>query len=181
MDNSVHGQRGNNALTLVRWSKKPGQDPVVRFVVFSIVGFVLGLILMTILPGLRSFGALTSFTAVFAALLTAPAVSSRRRLTQGLTKRVNDTIVEVTSTPDSQLSVKQFRHLVRSGGQLALPVSGVPGLNLHVERAPTLQKNTPEKWAAIVTVIPPENGTASFDRLVAAALAGPSTTTHDFA
>jgi hypothetical protein len=171
MDNAVQDKPGKSAVTVVRWTKKPGQDPAARFVLLSVVGLVLGLILMTFLPVLRSFGAVTSFTVLFAALFTAPAVSGRRRLLQGLAKRVNDTIGEVTGTPGDQLSVKQFRQLINSGERLALPVSGVPGLCLQVERAPALEKNAPEKWSAILTVIPPENGTASFDRLVAAAVA----------
>lgn len=178
MDNSVHHQPGKNAVTLVRWSKKPGQDPIVRFVLFSIFGLLLCLMLMVFLPGLRSFGALVSFTAIFAVILMSPTVSSHRRFTQGLTKRINDTIAEVTSTPGDQLSVKQFRSLIKSGEQLALSVSGVPGLRLHVERAPVLDKNAPEKWSAVFTVTPPENGTASFDRLVAAAIGtGPDAST----
>jgi hypothetical protein len=170
MDIPFDDQPGKHTVTVVRWTKKPGQNPGVRFVQLSIIGLILGLILMTFLPGLRSFGGVVSFTAFFAALFTAPAVSSRRRLMQGLTKRINDTIIEVTSTPSDQLSVKQFRQLVKSGERLALPVSGVPGLNLQVERAAVLQNNAPEKWAAILTVIPPDNGTASFDRLLAAAV-----------
>ena len=69
-----------------------------------------------------------------------------------------------------QLSVRYFRQLIKSGEQLSLLVNGVPGLNLHVERASTLQKNASEKWLVVFTVIPPENGTASFDRLLAAAI-----------
>jgi hypothetical protein len=122
------------------------------------------------IPFLRSFGAVVLFTAFFATLITIPAVADRRRLMQGLTKRVNDTIAEVTNTPADQLSVKEFRHMVKSGEQLPLLVSGVPGLNLHVERAAMPGRNAPEKWLAVLTVVPPENGTASFDRLVAAAI-----------
>jgi hypothetical protein len=89
---------------------------------------------------------------------------------KGLTKRVNDTLAEVTSSPGDQLSVKQFRHMTKSGEHLPLLVGGLPGLNLHVARASTLERNAPEKWVAVFTVVPPENGTASFDRLVAAAV-----------
>ena len=177
MDSTVQNQPGKNTIPVVRWTRKPGQDPVVRFVTFSLFGLILALVLMTFLPGLRSFGAMATFTAVFAALFAAPAVSSRKRLMEGLTKRVNDTIIEVTGSSGDQLSVREFRQLAKSGERLALPVSGVPGLSLCVERAPSLQRNAPEKWAATLTVTPPENGTASFDRLVAAAVGhGPGTT-----
>ena len=148
----------------------------------SILGLILCLFLMIFLPGLRSFGALVLFTFFFAALLTVRSVAAQRRFMRGLTKRINDTIAEVTSSPGDQLSVKQFRHMAKSGEQLPLVVSGVPGLNLHVARASTLEKNVPEKWVAVFTVVPPENGTASFDRLVAAAInAGPGTTSTNAA
>ncbi len=120
------------------------------------------------------------FTFLFAALLTVRTVSAQRRFMRGLTKRVNDTLAEVTSSPGDQLSVKQFRHMTKSGEQIPLLVSGVPGLTLRVARASTLERHAPEKWVAVFTVVPPENGTDSFDRLVAAAInAGPGTTsTH---
>jgi uncharacterized protein (DUF58 family) len=170
MDNSAHDQPGKNTVTLVRWSKKPGDDPIVRFVLLSIIGLILCLFSMIFMPGLRNFGAIALFTVIFPAILTVPAVSSQRSYMRGLTKRVNDTIVEVTGTPSDRVSVRQFRQLVRSGQQLPLLVNGVPGLNLHVERASTLEKNAAGKWLVVFTVIPPENGTASFDRLLAAAV-----------
>jgi hypothetical protein len=173
----VHEQRGKNAITVVRWSKQPGQDPVVRAVLSSVCGLLLCLVLMMFLPGFRSFIAVASFTAIFAVVLTAPTVSGQRRFTQRLTKRVNDAIVEVTSTPGDQLSVKQFRHLVKTGEHVPLPVRGVPGLSLHVQRAPVVEGNAPEKWSAVFTVNPPDSGTDSFDRLVAAAIGPASTTT----
>jgi hypothetical protein len=170
MENSVQGQPRRNSVTLVRWSKKPGEDPLIRFLMFSILGLILCLVSMIYMPGLRSFGAVALFSTIFAAILTAPTVSGQRSLMQGLTKRVNDTIVEVTGAPGDQLSVRQFRQLIKTGERLSLLVNGVPGLNLQVERATTLEKNAPEKWRVVCTVIPPENGTASFDRLLAAAV-----------
>lgn len=168
MENSGHIQPSRNTVTLMRWSKKPGEDPLVRFVMLSIFGFVLCLIAMIFLPVLRNVGAIALFTVIFPAILTIPTVSNRRNRMRALTKTVNDTIVEVTGARTDQMSVRHFRHLVKSGEQHSLLVNGVPGLKLHVERALTLQK-TPEKWHAVLTVAPPENGTASFDRLLAAA------------
>jgi uncharacterized protein (DUF58 family) len=169
MQYSAHGQPRKNTVTLVRWSKKPG-EALINFVIFSIFGLILCLILMIFIPGLRSFSGVALFTAIFGAILTVPTVSSQRSFMRGLTKRVNDTIVEVTSAPGEQLSVKQFRHLAKSGEQLSLLVDGVPGLHLHVERASTPKKKAPEKWLVVFTAIPPESGTASFDRLLAAAI-----------
>jgi hypothetical protein len=170
MEISRRDQPRKDTVAVVRWSKKPGENPVFKFILSSIFGLILCLFLMIFLPFLRSFGAMVLFTFLIAALLTVRTVSAQRHFMKGLTKRVNDTLAEVTSSPGDQLSVKQFRHMTKSGEQLPLLVSGLPGLNLHVARASTLERNAPEKWVAVFTVVPPENGTASFDRLVAAAV-----------
>ena len=170
MENSLVDPPRKNTVALVRWSKRPGESPVVKFVMFSVFGLILSIILMMFIPSLRSFGAVALFTLFFAALLTVPAVKGRRTFMLGLTKRVNDAIAEVTNTPGDQLSVKDFQRMVKSGERRPLLVSGVPGLSLHAERLTTLDNNAPEKWLALFTAVPPENGTESFDRLVAAAL-----------
>ncbi|WP_346927049.1 hypothetical protein [uncultured Arthrobacter sp.] len=171
MENSLDDAPRKNTVALVRWSKRPGESPLIKFVMFSVLGLILSIVLMMFLPSLRSFGAVALFTLFFAALLTVPAVKGRRAFMRGLTKRVNDAIAEVTNTPGDQLSVKEFHRLVKSGERRPLLVSGVPGLNLHVERMGSLDGNAPEKWLAVFTVVPPESGTESFDRLVAAATA----------
>lgn len=170
MKNLALNQPGKSTVTLVRWSKKP--DPIIRFILLSILGLILGLVLMMFMPFLQSFGAIALFTVMFAAILTAPAVSDEKNFMTGLTKRVNDTIVEVTGASADQLSVRQFRQLVKSGEHVPLLVNGVPGLNLHVERASILELSGPGRWRAVFTVIPPENGTDSFDRLLSAAIQG---------
>lgn len=170
MEISRRDQPRKDTVALVRWSKKPGENPVFKFILSSILGLILCLFLMIFLPFLRSFGAMVLFIFLFAALLTVRTVSAQRRFMRGLTKRINDTLTEVTGRPGDQLSVRQFRHMTKSGERLPLLVSGLPGLNLHVARASTLERNAPEKWVAVFTVVPPENGTASFDRLVAAAV-----------
>ena len=111
---------------------------------FSVFGLILSIILMMFIPSLRSFGAVALFTLFFAALLTVPAVKGRRTFMLGLTKRVNDTIAEVTNTPGDQLSVQDFQRMVKSGERRPLLVSGVPGLSLHVERMASLDNNAPE-------------------------------------
>lgn len=170
MENSPVDPPRNNTVALVRWSRKPGESPVIKFLLFCVFGLILCLVLMMFIPGLRNFGAVVLFTGFFAALLTVPTVKGRRTFMVGLTKRVNDTIAEVTTTPGDQLSVKEFQRMVKSGERRQLLVNGVPGLNLHVERMGSLDNNAPEKWLAVFTVVPPENGTESFDRLVAAAM-----------
>lgn len=170
MDNPLHAQPRRSTVALVRWSKKPGDNPVARFVILSVLGLILCLFLMIFMSGLRSLSAVALFMVVFPAILTVPTVSDQRAFMRGLTKRVNDTIAEVTNTLDDQLSAKEFRRMVKTGERLPLVVSGVPGLNLHVERVASVERNAPEKWFAVFTAEPPESGTASFDRLVAAAI-----------
>jgi hypothetical protein len=106
---------------------------------FSILGLIVCLILMIFIPILRSFGAVVMFTVFFAAMLTVPAVSGRKKFMRGLTKRVNATVAEVTNTPGDQLSVKEFQHMVKTGERRPLLVGGVPGLHLHVERIASLE------------------------------------------
>ena len=120
MEISRRDQPRKDTVALVRWSKKPGENPVVKFIMSSILGLILCLFLMIFLPVLRSFGAMVLFTFFFAALLTVRTVSAQRRFMRGLTKRINDTIAEVTSSPGDQLSVKQFRHMAKSGERLPL-------------------------------------------------------------
>ncbi|KUM32900.1 hypothetical protein [Arthrobacter sp. EPSL27] len=170
MEKSPSNRVRTSTVALVRWSRKPGESPAVKFVMFSIFGVVLCLVLMMFIPSLRSAGAVVLFTVCFAALLTVPTVSGRRKFMQGLTKRVNGTLAEVTHSPDGQLSVKEFQRMVKTGERRLLLVSGVPGLGLHVERMATQEKDGNTTWVAVFSVLPPESGTDSFDRLVAAAL-----------
>lgn len=136
---------------------------------FSVFALILCLILMIFIHGLRSLGAVVLFTVTVAALMTGPTVSRQREFMTGLTRRVNDTIAEVTGSAGDRLSVREFRRMVRTGESLPLLVSEVPGLNLHVARVATAEENAPAKWSAVFTMVPPEIGTASFDRLVASA------------
>lgn len=170
MEYPAHDQPQRNTVTLVRWSKKQGKDPIIKFVLFSVLGLILSLILMIFMTGLRSVGAVALFTVIFAAILTIPTVNGQRSLMRGLTNRVNDTILEVTGTRDDQLSVRQFRQLIKRGERFPLLVNGVPGLHLQVKRTPTLEKDALEELLVVFSVIPPKNGTASFDRLLAAAM-----------
>ena len=148
MERPLHAQPHKSTVALVRWSKKPGENPVIRFIILTVFGLILCLFLMIFMPGLRSGGAVM----------------------RGVTQRVNDTIAEVSDSPGDQLSVGEFRRLIKSGEPLPLLVGGVPGLSLHVERVAAAEENAPRKWLAVFTVVPPENGAASFDRLVAAAI-----------
>ncbi|WP_307610975.1 hypothetical protein [Pseudarthrobacter sp. W1I19] len=138
---------------------------------------------MTFVPGLRSGGAFTLFTAAFAVLFTVLAIkgkaSTERKFLEALTAALNDTIVGLTGNIEHRLSAQQFRALIENGGPLPLPVNGVPGLELQAvrEKPPVQAWNPAVKrvdnvvWTTriVVTATPPDYGVTSFDRLMAAA------------
>ena len=72
MDNSRRDQSRQSTVALVRWSKKPGENPPVRFVMSSVFALILCLILMIFIHGLRSFGAVVLFTVIVAAVHDVP-------------------------------------------------------------------------------------------------------------
>ena len=55
MDISRRDQPRKDIVALVRWSKKPGENPVFKFIMTSILGLILCLFLMIFLPFLRIF------------------------------------------------------------------------------------------------------------------------------
>lgn len=170
MANKAHDHSHRETVTLVRWSRKPGDNPIIRLVTFSVLGLILCLILMIFMPGMRSFGTSALFTAAFATILTIPTITARIALTRGVAKRINDTLAEMTGRSSDSISTSQLRRLIKSGEQFPLQVIGMPGLCLQVKRVPTLKKDATEKLLAVLTVAPPRIGIASFDRLLTSAL-----------
>ncbi|MDQ0076816.1 hypothetical protein [Arthrobacter oryzae] len=183
MPNAQPERRDISSFTSDQWSGRPAQDGGNMFIGFALIGAVLCLILMIFLPGLRSFGALTLFTAVFAIVFTALSIkgkaSAERKFLDGITARVNDIVVGLTGNTSHRLSSQQFRALIENGKPLPLLVNGVPGLELQAigEQPPVPARNPVVKRAdnvvrttrVVVTVTPPDYGITSFDRLLAAA------------
>ncbi|MET3904546.1 hypothetical protein [Paenarthrobacter sp. 4246] len=161
-----------DTVTVVQWEIKSGDEPVIKFVIFSVLGVLLGLLLMIFMPAFRSIGALALFTLVFAGILTIPVIAAQRNFMREVAKRVNDTIDEVTGSSRCGLSVKQLNRLIRNGGSWPLTVSGVPGLRLQVQRVLAREEDAPAAWRAMITAVAPRNGLSSFDRLLEAALSG---------
>ncbi|YCH06968.1 hypothetical protein ACTAQJ_17985 [Arthrobacter sp. alpha11c] len=162
----------SDAVEIVRWVRKPGDKPIIKFVTFSILAVILWLILMIFMPALRSVGPALIFTPAFAAILTIPTIAAQKSLLRGLAKRINDTITEMTGSANDKISTKQLRKLIKSGEQLPLLINGVPGLQLQVKRVASAKEDASEKLLAVITVAPVSSGTASFDRLLEAALYG---------
>jgi hypothetical protein len=146
---------------------------------------------MIFIPWMRSGGAILLSTGIIAITLTILAGKSeitrnRASLTQ-LTERVNRAILDLTDSPNSQLSVEQFRQLILTEKSHPLAVNGVPGLDLVVikkKKAVEVPGAKPlasaqkvggqpsttviPEWRVVVNVTVPEYGIGSFDRLLSA-------------
>jgi hypothetical protein len=173
------------SFTSKQWSGSPADGAGATFGGFSVIGFVLCLLLMTFTPALRDVGATMLFVAVFASAFTVLAIlaknSSERAFLHRLTGTVNDVILELTADPAKQLSSNELRSLLVDGGSLPLLVNGVSGLRLLVAPLPAPKPNQearPKTEAATTTRIviaatPPDYGISSFDRLLETATTDP--------
>lgn len=184
MPNPQPEQRVLRAFTSEQWSGRPAQDGGNLFVGLAVVGAVLCLVLMIFVPGLRSGGAFTLFTAAFAIVFTVVLIrgkaSAERKFLEDLTATVNDIIAGLTGNIAQGLSAQQFRALIENGEPLPLLVNGVPGLELSLVRdQPPVQVRNPAvkrtdnvvlTTRVVITVTPPDYGTTSFDHLLAAAV-----------
>ncbi|WP_426939273.1 hypothetical protein ACQCSV_05615 [Pseudarthrobacter sp. S3] len=178
--------------TSQQWSGRPGQDSVYSCLGLGIIGFFVCLILMIFIAGLRNPGTATLFIVVFAVALTIFLVmakaSSEKKFLTGVNQSVNETILELTGNPGDQLSLHDFRRFIENEQRIPLLVHGVPGLEVTAvkdgqstatgrKQPARVQKNpsprdTPEVTTTrlLITITPPEYGTASFDRLLQATL-----------
>lgn len=172
------------SFTSKEWTGRPADGAGATFGRFSVIGFVLCLVLMLGLPWLRDGGAMMLFVAAFASVCTAVGIlgksAGERAVQQRLTATVNDVILELTGDRAKQLSSDEFRALLVDGGSLPLPVNGVSGLHLKVvPPAPEPKQNAkPNSNVATTTrvvlaAIPPDYGITSFDRLLETAIADP--------
>ena len=173
------------SFTSRQWTGRPGEEAGAMFGRFSVVGFVVCLILMLFVPGLRDVGATMLFVALFATAFTALGFrarsSSGRAFLQRLTGTVNDVILELTADRTQQLSADGLRSLLLDGGSLPLSVNGVSGLRLLVipQRSPKAKQNAKPKADAVTTkriviaATTPDYGIRSFDRLLETATTDP--------
>ena len=182
------------SFTSQEWSGRPAQDAVYICLGLGIVGFLVSMVLMIFIAGLRDPGAGSLFIAIFSVALTALLVwakaSSEKKFLTGINQRVNETVLELTGNPNDQLSLPDFRDFIEKERHIPLLVHGVPGLELMAVKevqstmsgrkqtqVRTAPKNTASKDTPVVTttrvvivITPPDYGTASFDRLFQAAL-----------
>jgi hypothetical protein len=175
------------SFTSKEWSGKPADGAGSMFGGFSVIGFVLCLLLMTFTPALRDVGATMLFVAVFATTFTVLAIlaknSSERAFLQRLTGTVNEVILKLTADRTSQLTPDALRSLLVEGGSLPLLVNGVSGLRLKAVPLPSpkpkpKQNAKPKADVVITTRIviaatPPDYGVSSFDRLLETATTDP--------
>lgn len=184
MPNHHLERRVISSFTSKQWSGRPAEDGGNLFFGLAVIGAVLCLVLMIFVPGLRSGGAFTLFTAAFSIVFTVVLIrgkaSAERKFLEDLTAKVNDIIAGLTGNIAQGLSAQQFRALIENGEPLPLLVNGVPGLELSVVREqPPVQVRNPavkrvdnvvRTTRIVVTATPPDYGVTSFDRLMAAAV-----------
>lgn len=100
MSNHHLERRVIRSFTSEQWSGRPAQDGGNLFVGLAVIGAVLCLVLMIFVPGLRSGGAFTLFTAAFAVIFTVILIrgkaSAERKFLEDLTAAVNDIIAGLT-------------------------------------------------------------------------------------
>jgi hypothetical protein len=173
------------SFTSKEWTGRPADGAGAMFGGFSIVGFVLCLILMLFVPGLRDVGATMLFVGIFASTFTVLGIlgtgSSERAFLQRLTATANEVILELTADRANQLSTDELRSLLVDGGSLPLLVNGVSGLHLKVipEPTPKPKPNARQKTDAVtltrivIAAAPPDYGIGSFDRLLETATNDP--------
>jgi hypothetical protein len=167
------------------WTGRPADGAGAMFGGFSVIGFVLCLVLMTFTPGLRDVGATMLFVALFASTFTFLGIlgknSSERAFLQRLTGTVNEVVLELTADRTNQLSPDELRSLLVEGGSLPLLVNGVSGLHLMVIPQPSPK---PKQYAKpktevvtttriVIAATPPDYGISSFDRLLETATTDP--------
>ncbi|MFE4541599.1 hypothetical protein [Arthrobacter sp. NPDC056727] len=173
------------SFTSKQWSGRPADGAGATFGGFSVIGFVLCLLLMTFTPALRDVGATMLFVAVFATTFTVLALlaknSAERAFLQRLTGTVNEVILELTADRTTQISPDGLRSLIVNRGRLPLMVNGVSGLQLKVAplRSPKPNPNAKPTTEAVTTTriviaaTPPDYGISSFDRLLETATTDP--------
>lgn len=165
------------------WTGRPADGAGTMFGGFSVIGFVLCLVLMTFTPGLRDVGATMLFVALFASTFTFLGIlgknSSERVFLQRLTGTVNEVVLELTADRTNQLSPDELRSLLVEGGSLPLLVNGVSGLHLMVIPQPSPKPKQYAKTEVVTTTriviaaTPPDYGISSFDRLLETATTDP--------
>ncbi|MFF2317492.1 hypothetical protein ACFVTE_14645 [Arthrobacter sp. NPDC058097] len=166
------------SFTSKQWSGRPADGAGATFGGFSVIGFVLCLLLMTFTPALRDVGATMLFVAGFATAFTVLAImgrnSTERAFLQCLTGTVNEVVLELTADRTNQLTPDGLRSLLVEGASLPLLVNGVSGLRLKAVRqaSPKPKQNANPKAEVVTTTriviaaTPPDYGIRSFDRLL---------------
>lgn len=167
---------------------------------FSVMGLVVALILMIFLPGMRSFLAVSLFSAafgiIFGFMFQKSEQSQGRTFLSHFSSKINIILTELGGNELQNITPSQLKKLIDSGEVHPLTVDGVAGLRLFVREdriarmtlppasttttAPAPQqvgKSHPssKRWQVIIATEAPQYGTESFDRLLDAATSSSST------
>ena len=170
------------AFTSGQWDVRRIPKPVNVFAAFGGKGLLIGLIAFVTLANLGGFWIAFLVLATVSIILmtrTTGKATPQQHFVNNLLADVNDCVVELTGNKDARLTVRDLVALRESREDMPLPVSGVSGLSLRVvsdgprtERVAAISRVADGVWTTrvIVSATAPDYGTASFDRLLAAAL-----------
>ncbi|WP_142057801.1 hypothetical protein [Pseudarthrobacter sp. B4EP4b] len=166
-----------------QWDTFGKPKPVNVLAAFGGNRFWIGFIVFPVLVNLFGFWisllGLAGIGLVVWMMRTPRTLSHQQQFVSNLLADVNDCAVELTGDKDARLTVKDLLALRKSGEDRPLPVNGVSGLSLRVvsdgprqERVAAIARVADGVWTTrvIVSATAPDYGTASFDRLLAAAL-----------
>ena len=167
-----------------QWDVRGNPKPVNVFAAFggkrSWIGLIIAFVILARLGGL-GIALLVLVVIGLIVLMTRSKgkLSPQQQFVNDLLADVNDCVVELTGNKDASLTVKDLVALRESGGDMPLPVNGVSGLSLRVmsdgprqERVAAISRVADRVWTTrvIISASPPDYGTTSFDRLLAATL-----------
>lgn len=171
--------------TSAQWDVRGNPKPVNVFAAFGGKRLWVGLIVFVILVNLVGFPlaliGLALMGLVMLMMRTTGRASPQQQFVNDLMADVNDCVVDLTGNKNHRLTVKDLVALRESGEDMPLHVSGVSGLSLRVvsdgpsqERIAAIARVADGVWTTrvFVSATAPDYGTASFDRLLKAALEG---------
>lgn len=169
--------------TSEQWDGHGDPKPLNVFAAIGAKRFWIGFVVFVILASLGGFWLAFMVFAVIIMIIgitnTRGKLSPRQQFVNALMADVNDSVLELTDNRNARLSVKDLVALRQSGDVMPLPVNGVSGLYLGVlsdaprqERIAAIARvsDRVSTTRVVISASAPDYGTASFDRLLKAAI-----------
>ena len=149
-----------------QWTGRPAKGVGALFWGSGFLTFIASLFLMIYVEPLRNVLAIVGLCTLVATvvMVSSIAVKAKREnaFLAGLTRRVNDAVLELTGDPTARIEVGVLRHMIQDNRRrVPLQINGVPGVVLTVVAG---KENEPTRVVAVLTT--PDYGLESFDVLL---------------